>query len=81
MTEEFKKEIALENKEKRLEENRLGADVANGKTVSLRLEAKRNRETNTDRQIAKKAGVGVGTVARISLKLIFVSEELVILIL
>lgn len=35
MTEEFKKEIELENKEKRLEENRLGADVANGKTVSL----------------------------------------------
>lgn len=61
MTEEFQKEVALENEKK--EGNKLGADITNNKTVSLQLEAKRNRETNTDRQIAKKAGVGVGTVA------------------
>lgn len=64
MTEEFQKEVALENEKKKKEGNKLGADITNNKTVSLQLEAKRNRETNTDRQIAKKAGVGVGTVAR-----------------
>lgn len=64
MTEEFKKEVALENEKKKKEGNKLGADITNSKTVSLQSEAKRNRETNTDRQIAKKAGVGVGTVAR-----------------
>ena len=64
MTEEFQKEVALENEKKKKEGNKLGADITNNKTVSLQLEAKRNRETNTDRQTAKKAGVGVGTVAR-----------------
>lgn len=64
MTEEFQKEVALENEKKKKEGNKLGADITNNKTVSLQLEAKRNRETNTDRQIAKKASVGVGTVAR-----------------
>lgn len=64
MTEEFQKEVTLENEKKKKAGNKLGADITNNKTVSLQSEAKRNRETNTDRQIAKKAGVGVGTVAR-----------------
>ena len=64
MTEEFQKEVALENERKKREGNKLGADITNNKTVSLQSEAKRNRETNTDRQIAEKAGVGTGTVAR-----------------
>lgn len=54
----------FENERKKKQGNKLGADITNNKTVSLQSEAKRNRETNTDRQIAKKAGVGTGTVAR-----------------
>ena len=61
MTEEFKKEVRLENEKKKIKGNKLGADITNGNTVSLQLEAERNRTTNTDRQVAKKAGVGVGT--------------------
>ena len=64
MTEEFKEEVRLENEKKKLEGNKLGADVTNGKAVSLQLEAERDRSLNTDRQTAQKAGVGVGTVAR-----------------
>ena len=57
-------EIALENKKKRLEGNRLGADVANGKAVSVQMDAERDRTTNTREQVAKMSGVGAGTVAR-----------------
>ena len=68
MTEEFQEEVRLENEKKKLEGNKLGADVTNGKAVSLQLEASdennRDRSLNTDRQTAQKAGVGVGTIAR-----------------
>lgn len=64
MMDEFKEEVRLENEKKKLEGNKLGADVTNGKAVSLQLEAERDRSLNTDRQTAQKAGVGVGTVAR-----------------
>lgn len=67
MTDEFKKEVALENKKKKKEGNKLGADIANNKSVTLQLECNRNndrKDTWTDSQTAKKAGVGVGTVAR-----------------
>ena len=57
-------EIALENKEKKLEGNKLGADVVNGKTVGVQMDAKRERSTNTREQVAKMSGVGAGTVAR-----------------
>lgn len=73
MTEEFKKEVALENEKKKKQGNKLGADITNNKTVSLQSEAKRNRETNTDRQIAKKAGVGVGTVARYTIGYLYMN--------
>lgn len=64
MVNDFKEEVRLENEKKKLEGNKLGADVTNGKAVSLQLEAERDRSLNTDRQIAKKVGVGTGTVAR-----------------
>lgn len=67
MTEEFQKEVALENEKKKKEGNKLGADITNNKSVTLQLECKRNNDrknTWTDSQTAKKAGVGVGTVAR-----------------
>lgn len=42
-----------------------GADITNGKAVVLQLEGERkNRETYTDNQVSKKAGIGTGTVAR-----------------
>lgn len=69
MTEEFKKEVALENEKKRLKGNKLGAKITNNKnidTVALQLECERNERKSswTDNQTAKKAGVGIGTVAR-----------------
>lgn len=61
MTEEFKKEVALDNEKKRLEGNKLGAEITNNNkntdTVTLQLECERNerKDTWTDNQIAKKA--------------------------
>lgn len=58
-----KKEVALENEKKRLEGNKLGAEITNNNkntdTVTLQLECERNerKETWTDNQITKKAGV------------------------
>lgn len=64
----MQEEIALENKEKMLEGNRLGAAVKHGNVVCVHLDAKqkveRDRSTNTREQIAKMAGVAAGTVAR-----------------
>lgn len=60
-------EIALENKEKMSIGGKVGADITNNKSVTLQLECERNNDrknTWTDSQTAKKAGVGVGTVAR-----------------
>lgn len=68
MTEEFKKEVSLENEKKKLEGNSKGGKTS--KEVSLQLECDSNNtsksrsETWTDSQIAQKAGVGTGTVAR-----------------
>lgn len=61
-------EIALENEERKREGNRKGADITNGKAVSVQMDAERNqtrdRSTNTREQVAKMSGVGTGTVAR-----------------
>lgn len=60
-------EIELENKQKKLEGNKLGANVLHGKVVSVHVDAKQNerdRSTNTREQLAKMSGVGTGTVAR-----------------
>jgi hypothetical protein len=70
MTEEFKKEVELENEKKKKEGNSFGGK--GGKEVPLQLEcdlnnkeqSKTHSDTWTDSQTAKKAGVGVGTVAR-----------------
>lgn len=61
-------EIAAENKEKKIEGNKLGADVANKKAVSVQMDAKRDRSSNTREQVAKMSGVGAGTVARYDAK-------------
>ena len=57
-------EIALENKERKVEGGRAGADVTNGKTACVQMDASRERSTNTREQVAKMSGVGAGTVAR-----------------
>lgn len=65
MVDDFKEEVRLEN-EKKINGNKLGAAITNGKSVALRLECEREKkhsDTWTDSQTAKKAGVGVGTVA------------------
>lgn len=59
--------IEEENEKKRLEGNRKGADITNGKTVSVHLDAERKSHTSsthTCEQRAKIAGVSAGTVAR-----------------
>lgn len=61
--------IEEENEKKRLLGNKLGADVTNGKSVSVQMGAERNskerdRSTNTREQRARLAGVSSGTVSR-----------------
>ena len=68
MIKEFQEEVRLENEKKKLEGNSKGGK--SNKEVSLQLECDLKNdntsrsETWTDNQIAKKVGVGVGTVAR-----------------
>lgn len=67
MVDDFKEEVRLENERKKISGNKLGAAITNGKSLALQLECKREKkhfDTWTDSQTAKKAGVGVGTVAR-----------------
>lgn len=54
-----------------MEGNKLGADITNGKAVSVQMDGKRDVEmkshtspTHTREQVAKMSGVGTGTVAR-----------------
>lgn len=59
--------IEEENAKKKLEGNRKGADITNGKTVSVHLDGNRKSHTSpthTREQRAKFAGVSAGTVAR-----------------
>ena len=59
--------IEEENEKKKLEGNRKGADITNGKTVSVHLDGERKSHTSpthTREQRAKFAGVSAGTVAR-----------------
>lgn len=70
MTEEFQKEVALENEKKKSEAGKnYGKGMINSSTPigvnlsNVKLESDR-KDTWTDSQIAKKAGVGVGSVAR-----------------
>ena len=67
MTEEFKKEVALENEKKKSEAISESNRNRNSNTLQLECnenESKSRSNTWTDSQTAKKAGVGVGTVAR-----------------
>lgn len=63
--------IEEENAKKKLESNRKGADITNGKTVSVHLDGERKSHTSpthTREQRAKIAGVSAGTVARYNTK-------------
>mgnify|MGYP007129674930 CR=1 FL=1 len=67
MTEEFQKEVALENEKKKSEAISESNKNRNSNTLQLECnenESKSRSNTWTDSQIAKKAGVGVGSVAR-----------------
>lgn len=66
MVEEFQKEVALENEMKKSKAIAESNKTRNSNTLQLECnEIQKNRsETWTDSQTAKKAGVGVGTVAR-----------------
>ncbi|MGN1327562.1 MAG: hypothetical protein ACI4VQ_05780, partial [Clostridia bacterium] len=68
MTEEFKKEVALENERKKSEAGKnYGKGMNNSSTpIGVNLSDNKNdrKDTWTDNQIAKKAGVGTGSVAR-----------------
>lgn len=67
MTEEFQKEVALENERRKSEAITESNKNRNSNTLQLECnenEPKSRSDTWTDSQTAKKAGVGVGTVAR-----------------
>lgn len=65
MATEFKKEVALENEKKRKETvGRPSKENCNPIGVQFPDDTRPRSETWTDTQTAKKAGVGVGTVAR-----------------
>lgn len=70
MTDEFKKEVALENEKKKSEAGKnYGKGMTNSSTpIGVNLSGTKSesdrKDTWTDSQTAKKAGVGVGTVAR-----------------
>lgn len=72
--------IEEENAKKKLEGNRKGADITNGHSVSVQMDAERkqqrDRSTNTREQRAKIAGVGTGTVARFNKVMNSDDEEL-----
>lgn len=62
MTEEFKKEVALENEKKRKEtEGRPSKENCTPTGVQNTDDNRSRSNTWTDSQTAKKAGVGVGT--------------------
>ena len=64
MMDEFKEEVKLENEKKKL--STLKQNQTSDRSLQLEASDKNNhdRSLHTDRQIAQKAGVGVGTVAR-----------------
>lgn len=65
MMDEFKEEVRVENEKKILDG--YNTERRNQKSSSLQLEGgskKTDRTTYTDNQVAKKAGVGTGTIAR-----------------
>lgn len=66
MTEEFKKEVSLENERKKSKAVSESNRTRNSNPLQLECDekTKERSETWTDNQIAKKAGVGTGSVAR-----------------
>ena len=63
ITEEFKKEVALDNSKKKSEAGKNYGKGMNNSITPIGEKLSTN-ETWTDNQIAKKAGVGTGSVAR-----------------
>lgn len=66
MTEEFQKEVAIENEKKKKEAQKTFQGNQHVDCTPIGVDSKMDgrKSTWTDSQIAKKAGVGVGTVAR-----------------
>lgn len=66
MTEEFQKEVALENEKKKSEAQKTfqGNQHVDFTPIGVDSKIDGRKDTWTDSQIAKKAGVGVGSVAR-----------------
>lgn len=59
--------IREENEKKKLEGNKLGADITNGKTLSDQMDGERKSHTSpthTREQRAKLSGVSSGTISR-----------------
>lgn len=59
--------IREENEKKKLEGNKLGADITNGKTLSAQMDGERKSHTSpthTREQRAKLSGVSSGTISR-----------------
>ena len=66
MTEEFKKEVSLENEKKKKEsDKKFYGNQHEVVSTPIGVQSSKTRsETWTDSQIAQKAGVGTGSVAR-----------------
>lgn len=79
MTEEFKKEVALENEKKKKEsDKKFYGNQHEVVSTPIGVQSSKERsDTWTDNQIAKKAGVGTGSVARYNKIMKSDDEELV----
>lgn len=66
MTEEFQKEVALENEKKKSEAQKTfqGNQHVDFTPIGVNSKIDGRKDSWTDSQTAKKAGVGIGTVAR-----------------
>ena len=64
MTEEFKKEVALENEKRKSDAGKNYGKGMNNSITPIGEKLSTHSDTWTDNQIAKKAGVGTGSVAR-----------------
>lgn len=66
MTEEFQKEVALENEKKKIKVQKMfhGNQHVDYTPIGVDTKTNERKSSWTDSQTAKKAGVGIGTVAR-----------------
>lgn len=76
MTEEFKKEVALENEKRKSDAGKNYGKGMNNSITPIGEKLSTHSDTWTDNQIAKKAGVGTGSVARYNKVMNFNDEDL-----